>query len=74
MENVFQRYLAENFSMILKELLRRTHVEKALCGVLFNKIAGMNSRPAASVKKSLRQGGLPVNILELSELLQEGLA
>ena len=40
----------------------------------FNEIAGMNSRPATSVKKSLHQGCLPVNILELSELLQKGLA
>ena len=41
---------------------------------VFNEIAGMNSRPATSVKKILQQGCLPVNILELSELLQEGLA
>ena len=40
-------------------------------GVLFNEIAEVKSRPL--VKKGLHQGGLPVNILELSALLQEGL-
>ena len=33
---------------------------------LFNEFAGMNSRPATSVKKILYQGCLRVNILELS--------
>ena len=42
-------------------------------GVLFNEIAGVNSRPATLAKKVLNQGGLPVNILELSALLQERL-
>ena len=40
-------------------------------GVLFNEIAEINSRPL--VEKGLRQGGLPVNILELSAPPQEGL-
>ena len=40
---------------------------------LFNEIAEINSRPATSVKKILHQGCLPVNISELSELLQKGL-
>ena len=39
--------------------------------VLFNEIADINSK--SLVKKVLHQGGLPVNILELSALLQEGL-
>ena len=38
------------------------------------KLLGMTFRPATSVKKSLHQGSLHVNILELSELLQKGLA
>ena len=38
------------------------------------KLLGMTFRPANSVKKSLRQRSLPVNILELSELLQKVLA
>ena len=47
-------------------------MHETLCvGVLFNKIAEINSR--FLVKKGLRQGGLPVNISELSALLQEGL-
>ena len=39
-----------------------------------NEIAGKISRPAVLVEKSLRQGGLSVSVLELSALLQEGLA
>ena len=38
------------------------------------KLLGMTFRPATSVKKSLHQRCLPVNILELSKLLQKGLA
>ena len=45
---------------------------ETLCGgVLFNEIAEIDSRPL--VKKGLHQGDLPVNISELSALLQEGL-
>ena len=40
---------------------------------LFNEIAGINFRLASLVKKSLQQRHLPVNILELLALLQEGL-
>ena len=40
---------------------------------LFKEIAGINSRLVSFVKKLLRQRHLPVNILELSALLQEGL-
>ena len=40
-------------------------------GVLFNEIVETNSRPL--VKKGLHQGGVSVNILELSALLQEDL-
>ena len=39
----------------------------------FNEIAGKNSRLASLVKKSLHQRNLPVNILEVSALLQESL-
>ena len=50
--------------------------EKLCDGVLFNEIAEMNFRPTtlALVRKSLHQECLAENILELSELLQEGLA
>ena len=44
------------------------------CGVLFNEIAGINSRPATLAKKGLHRGHLAVNILENSPVLQEGLA
>ena len=40
-------------------------------GVLFNEIAGIDSGPL--VEKGLHQGGLPLNILELSALPLEGL-
>ena len=40
-------------------------------GLLFNEIGEINSRPL--VEKGLHQGGLPVNILELSAVSQEGL-
>ena len=40
-------------------------------GVLFNEIVETNSRPL--VKKGLHQGGVSVNILELSALQQEDL-
>ena len=47
---------------------------KPLCWSPFsNEIAGINSRLASLVKKSLHQRHLPVNILELLALLQEGL-
>ena len=42
-------------------------------GILLNEIAGINSRPAILAKKGLYQGGLAVNILELSPFLPEGL-
>ena len=49
---------------------------KRLCWIpfLMKLIAGINSRLASLVKKSLQQRHLPVNTLELSVLLQEGLA
>ena len=40
---------------------------------VFNEITGINSRLASLLKKSLHQRHLPLNILELSALLQEGL-
>ena len=39
--------------------------------VLFNEMAEINSR--FLVKKGLHQGGLPMHIIELSALLQDGL-
>ena len=66
LENVF-----ENVLIILKKLLCRTHVGNALGWSPFNEIAEINSR--FLVKKGLHQGGLPMHIIELSALLQEGL-
>ena len=46
LENVLLRYLAENFLLFYKELPAGP-MKKNLCdGVLFNEIAGVNSRPA----------------------------
>ena len=60
-ENVLQRYLVENFP-------KTSALES-----LLNKITAINSKLASLVKKSPHQRHLPVNILELSALLQEGL-
>ena len=37
-----------------------------------NQIAGINSRPATLLKRSIRRGGFFVNTLEFSALLQRG--
>ena len=66
LENVF-----ENVLIIQKSCCAESMHETLCVGVLFNKIAETNSR--FLVKKGLHQGGLPVNISELSALLQEGL-
>ena len=47
-------------------------MRKPLCwNPFFNEIAGINSRLASLMKKSLHERHLPVNILELSALLQD---
>ena len=74
LKNILLRYVAENFPIILKELPCRTHVGNSLWWSPFlMKFARINSRLATLKKKVLHQGGLPVNILELSPLLHEGL-
>ena len=55
--NAWQRYLTAIFVVEL----------------FFNQIARINSRPATLLKRSLPQGGVFVNTLEFSALLQEGL-
>ena len=74
-ENVLQRYFAETFSDNLKRVIVKNPYENPhVCwSPFFNEIAGINSGLASLVKKSLHQRHLPVNILELSALLQEGL-
>ena len=39
----------------------------------FSQFAGINSRPATLLKRSLRRGGFFVNTSEFSALLQKGL-
>ena len=52
----------------MKNLYAKTSVLESV----FNEIAGINSRLASLMKKSLDQKHLLLNILELSALLQEG--
>ena len=52
-ENVLQRYLAENFTIILKKVTVKNPYEKpSALESLFNEIAGINSRLASLVKKA----------------------
>ena len=58
------------------DILRRVTVKNpygkiSVLESVFNEIAGINSRLASLVKKSLHQRHLPLNILEISWLLQE---
>ena len=57
LKNAWQRYLTAIFVVEL----------------FFNQVAGINSRPATLLKRSLRRGGVFVNTLEFSALLQKGL-
>ena len=57
LNNAWQRYLTAIFVVEL----------------FLNQIAGINSRPATLLKRSLRGGGSFVNTLEFSTLLQKGL-
>ena len=57
LKNAWQRYLPAIFVVEL----------------FFNQIAGVNSRLATLLKRSLRRGGCFKNTLEFSALLQEGL-
>ena len=57
LKSAWQRYLAAIFVVEL----------------FFNQIAGINSRPATLLKRSLRRGGLFVNTLEFSVLPHNGL-
>ena len=57
LKNVWQRYLTAIF----------------VAELFFNQIARINSRPATLLKRSLRRGGVFVNTLEFSALLQKDL-
>ena len=66
LENVLQTYLAGKVSDNLKRVIVKNPYEKtSVLEFLFNEIAGINSRLASLVKKSLHQRHLPVNKLEL---------
>ena len=56
LKNAWQRYLSTIFVVEL----------------FFNQIAGINSRPATLLTRSLCRGGIFVNALEFSVLLQKG--
>ena len=71
-EKVLQRYFCRKFSDDLKRVtVKNPYGKTSVLESLFNEIAGINSRLAFLVKKSLHQRHLPVSILELSALLQE---
>ena len=52
--------------------MKNPYAKTSLFESVFNEIAGINSRLASLMKKSLHQKHLPLNILELSAFLQEG--
>ena len=71
----FAKISRRKFSDNLKRVIVKNLYEKtSVLDSLFNEIDGINSRLASLVKKSFHQRHLPVNILEPSALLQEGLA
>ena len=74
-----RKYFPEVFRKKFRDNTKRAPVqnprrENSVVESFFNEIVGKISRAAILVEKSLRQGGLPVSILELLALLQEGLA
>ena len=52
--------------------MKNPYAKTSVLESIFNEIAGINSRLASLMKKSLDQKHLLLNILELSALLQEG--
>ena len=70
----FAKISRRNFSDNLRRVtVKNPYGKTPVLEFLFNEIAGINSRLASLVKKSPYQRHVPVNILELSALLQEGL-
>ena len=70
----FAKTSRRKFSDNLKRVtVKNPYGKTSVLEFLFNEIAGINSRLASLVKKSLHQRYLPLNTLELSALLQEGL-
>ena len=69
----FAKISRRKFSGSLKFTVKSSHGKTSVLESLFNEIAEINSRFASLVKKSLHQRHLPVNTLELSALIQEGL-
>lgn len=77
-------YLKSNRGIHRGEFNQGKCLAKITCGKLseitktpviesfYNQIAGINSKPATFLKRSLHQGGFPVNILEFSALLKKG--
>ena len=58
---------------LLKDAWQRYLTAIFVVELFFNQIAGINSRSATLLKRSLRRGGFFVNTLEFSALLQKGL-
>ena len=68
-ENVLQRF-SDN---LRKVTVRNPYEKTSALESFFNEFAGINSKLASLLKKSSHQRHVPVNISELSVLLQEGL-
>ena len=52
--------------------MKNPYAQTSVLNSVFNEIAGINSKLASFMKKSLHKRHLPLNMLELSALLQEG--
>ena len=52
--------------------MKNPYAKTSMLESVFNEIAGINPGLASLMKKNLHQRHLPLNILELSALLQEG--
>ena len=69
----FAKISCRKFSNNLKGVIvKNPYGKTSVLESLFNEITGINFKLASLTKKSLHQRHLPVNILELSAILQEG--
>ena len=70
LENILQRCLAENFSNLKRAIMQNPCMKYPVVEFFLMEIAGINSRLATLAKRGLDKGGLAVNTLDLSQLLQ----
>ena len=65
---ISRKNFADNFKRVT---MNNAFVETSVLESVFNQMAGINSRLASLMKKSLHQRHLSLNMLEFSALLQE---